>query len=69
VSKGMLEDAWETGLLEGEAKGEAKGEARGKIEGKIEIVFKCYAKGFDIKTISDITGFSENEIKNILEKK
>ena len=69
VSKGMLEDAWETGLLEGEAKGEAKGEARGKIEGKIEIVFKCYAKGFDIKTISNITGFSENEIKNILEKK
>jgi hypothetical protein len=69
VSKGMLEDAWETGLLEGEAKGEAKGEARGKIEGKIEIVFKCYEKGFDIKTISDITGFSENEIKKYIRKK
>ena len=96
VSKDMLENAWETGLLEGEAKGEArgkaqgiiegeaKGEARGiikgkakgkiegkiegMIEGKIEIVLKCYAKGIDIITISDITGFSEDEIKDILEK-
>ena len=80
VSKDMLENAWETGLLEGEAKGEArgiiKGEAKGKIEGmiegkiegKIEIVLKCYAKGIDIITISNITGFSEDEIKDILNK-
>ena len=60
----MLEGAWETGLLEGEA----KGKTQGKIEGKIEIVLKCYAKGIDIITISDITGFSEDEIKAILEK-
>ena len=80
VSKDMLENAWETGLLEGEAKGEArgiiKGKAKGKIEGmiegkiegKIEIVLKCYAKGIDIITISNITGFSEDEIKDILNK-
>jgi hypothetical protein len=36
VSKDMLENAWETGLLEGEAKGEAKGEARGIIKGEVK---------------------------------
>ncbi len=56
------------GIIEGEAKGIIKGKAKGKIEGKIEIVLKCYAKGFDIITISDITGFSEDEINDILDK-
>ena len=74
VSKDMIEEAWETGLLEGEAKGEAKGRAQGnmegkkegKMEGKIEVILKSYAKGFDITTISSITGFSEEEVKDIL---
>ena len=38
------------------------------MEGKIEIVLKCLLKGIDIITISDITWFSEDEIKAILEK-
>ena len=65
VSKDMLEEAWETGLLEGEA----KGRAHGKMEGKIEIILKSHALGFDIITISNITGFTEEEIKDILQKK
>jgi predicted transposase/invertase (TIGR01784 family) len=68
----MLEDAWETGLLEGEAKGEArgiiKGKAKGrrKIEGKIEIVLNCFAQGIQTAFISKITGFSEEEVIDIL---
>ena len=58
VSKDMLEDAWETGLLEGEA--------RGKLEGKIEIVLNCFAQGIQTAFISKITGFSEEEIIDIL---
>ena len=74
VSKDMLENAWETGLLEGEAKGEArgiiKGKAKGKIEGmiegKIEIVLNCFAQGIQTAFISKITGFSEEEVIAIL---
>lgn len=37
----------------------------GKVELKIELVSKMKNKGFSIKDIADLTGFSENEIEKI----
>ena len=61
------------GLAEGEAKGKAEGLAEGKAKGKAEglaeaqreITINLLKKNIPIKTIVEVTGLSEEEIKNI----
>jgi predicted transposase/invertase (TIGR01784 family) len=57
------------GIKEGEAKGIKEGEAKGKVEGetraKTEMAKAMKAKGFDVKTISEITKLPESEISRL----
>ena len=53
------------GLEEGRAEGEAKGLAIGEKRKQLEIAKKMKGKGMDIITISEVTGLSEEEVKNI----
>lgn len=63
-----LSDSFEKGLAEGEARGEAKGLEKGKAEGKIEIAQNLIAKGFDEKTILELTGLTVQEVKKYFSK-
>ena len=47
------------------SEGLAEGEAKGKIEAQHEITINLLKKNIPIKTIVEITGLSEEEIKNI----
>ena len=54
------------GIKQGEKIGEKKGKKRGKLEEKIEIAKKMLEKGFNIDTIIEITGLTEEEINSIV---
>ena len=56
------------GKVEGLAEGEAKGVAKGKAEGKAEIVVNMLREGLSIDFVANLTGFSEEEIKDISKK-
>jgi len=53
----------EKGLAKGLEEGIQKGKAEGQLESKLEIAKNLIAKGFDEKTILEITGLSLQEIK------
>jgi len=53
------------GHAEGLAKGHAEGIAEGIIQNTIEHVKKMLSKNYDLNEISDITGLTEEEIKEI----
>ena len=42
-----------------------EGKIAGKIEGKMELIIQMKKRGFAIKDIADITGFSKNEIEKM----
>jgi len=42
-----------------------EGEIKGRIEGKIEIVMQMLKKGIEISLISELTGLTEQEIRNL----
>ena len=74
IEKGRKEGIKEgelKGRAEGRAEGKAEGRAEGKVEGEkqkgIEIAQKLLEKKMDIKTIVEITGISETEIKKLKE--
>ena len=46
--------------------GEIKGEINGERKGKIEVVIKSHENSLSIEMISNITGLSETEVKQIL---
>ena len=56
-----LSDSYETGYDDGINKGKEDG----KIEEKIEIAKVMLSKNISVKDISDITGLSIKEIKNL----
>jgi predicted transposase/invertase (TIGR01784 family) len=56
----------EKGKAEGRAEGEAIGMEKGEAEAMIKVVLKSHRAGFPIETIADITGFTENEITEII---
>ena len=60
-----MERARKQGLAEGKAEGIAEGEALGFARGKLEIAAVMKAKGLDIETIAELTGLSEEEVKNL----
>jgi len=53
----------EIGKAEGLAEGVEKGKIEGKIEGKLEIAKNMISKGFDEKSILEITGLPVQEVK------
>lgn len=46
-----------------------KGKIEGKIEGKSEVVWIMDEKGFSVKEISEMTGLTEEDVRQILKKK
>ena len=60
-----LDLAAEKGRLEGREEGIQIGEERGKIEGKIEVAKKSLKAGMSIDIISEITGLTQDEIKQL----
>ncbi len=52
-------------IEKGELQGIKKGKLEGKIEGKIETARRMKEKGFDLNTIADITGLTQDEIEKI----
>ena len=52
-------------FAKGKAVGIAEGKAAGLAEGKAEVAINLLAKGLNIKLISEATGLTEDEIKNI----
>ncbi|MDD3587977.1 MAG: hypothetical protein PHQ75_12420, partial [Thermoguttaceae bacterium] len=47
---------------------EARGKADGKVEGKAEIAVNMLREGLSIDLVAKLTGFSEEEIKDISKK-
>ncbi|MDR1471510.1 MAG: hypothetical protein LBS75_03215 [Synergistaceae bacterium] len=43
----------------------AEGEAKGRAEGKLEMIHQMLRSGFDIEVISQVSGISAEEIKNL----
>ena len=56
-------EAEERGEAKGIAKGMIDGKIEGKIEGKLEIAKNLISKGFDDKTIFELTGVTVEEVK------
>jgi len=70
----MFESSFGDGYYEGKAEGKAEGMAEGKAKGKAEgieqttknIAIKLAKKGTTIEIIAEVTGLSEEDIKQIL---
>jgi len=67
VEKGLKEGV-EKGLKEGVEKGLKEGVEKGEKEKAVNIAIASIKKGIDITTISEITGLSIHEIKEIKNK-
>ncbi len=55
----------ESGKIDGKTEGKKEGRLEGKLEEKKEIAKKLKGIGMTIKEIKEITGLSEDDIKNI----
>jgi predicted transposase/invertase (TIGR01784 family) len=55
--------AYERALEEGKLEGELKGKLEGKLETKLETAQKMKTKGFSTSEIQEITGLSENQLR------
>lgn len=64
IAKGRAEGRAE-GIAEGRAEGLTEGIEKGRTKGRIEIASTMLAKGMDIDTISDLTGLSVDEIREL----
>ena len=60
-----LKNSLDTAREEGKEIGVIEGEERGKREGKLEVAKKLLKRGLPIKEVSELTGLTENEIKQI----
>jgi predicted transposase/invertase (TIGR01784 family) len=58
----------EIGEARGIEKGKAEGVVEGKLESRLEIAKNLIAKGFDEKSIFEITGLNAKEIKQYFSK-
>jgi predicted transposase/invertase (TIGR01784 family) len=69
IAEADYEEGFLNGLLEGEAKGKAEGFLDGEIKGindaKREMAKAMLLKGYPLEDVSLISGFSEEEIKNL----
>ena len=60
-----MRTSFEDGQLKGEKRGLKKGLAQGKLETKIEMIMQILRKKMDLKLITELSGFSENEIRKL----
>lgn len=71
-SRKMAEIDYNSGIAsareEGEKVGIEKGERKGKKEAKIQIDKKLIESGMELEKVAQVTGLSENEIKEIITK-
>ena len=66
LTKNTLKKVYKAeGLAEGKAEGLAEGKAEGKAEAQREMTINLLKKNIPIKTIVEVTGLTEEEIKNI----
>ena len=63
-----IASAREEGREEGEKVGIEKRERKGKKEAKIQIAKKLIESGMELEKVAQVTGLSENEIKEITTK-
>ena len=61
----IREEIREKGRLEGWQKGQQEGWQKGQQEGRQEVALNLLSAGLDLKTVSNYTGFSEEEIKKL----
>jgi predicted transposase/invertase (TIGR01784 family) len=65
----FIEEWKAEGRAEGEARGRAEGEARGRAEGEAKgiqkVAKKMLSTGMPIHQVSEITGLSKEELKNL----
>ena len=54
-----------TAIMHGEERGEAKGLAKGRAEEKVKTAKAMKEKGLELSLISEITGLTEEEIKEL----
>jgi predicted transposase YdaD len=65
VIKGEIKGRAE-GKAEGRAEGKAEGREEGRLNGKIEVILNGFDKGHSISLLSNITDFTEDEVRRIL---
>ena len=58
-------EGWEEGRAEGRAEGRVEGRAEGRAEGIMSVAKNMKDKGMEATVISEITGLSAEEIKNL----
>ena len=61
----LRDQGYRDGLSQGKAEGKAEGFSQGKIENKKEIAKNMLSKAMEVESISEITGLSIEEIKNL----
>ena len=61
----LRDQGYRDGLSQGKAEGKAEGFSQGKIENKKEIAKNMLSKAMEVELISEITGLSIEEIKNL----
>ncbi len=60
-----IKNVVDSSYINGAKEGEIKGRIEGKLEGKYETAKKMISKGYDINEIIELTGLSEDDIKNL----
>ena len=63
--KNAIDYARKMGREEGRAEGMEKGIAKGRAEEKLSVARKMLAAGLDVKSIADMTGLAEQEIRGL----
>ena len=63
--KNSFDTAREEALADGLKKGMEKGMEKGMIDAKLEIAIRAFKKGFSVTDVIELTGLSEDEIKEI----
>ena len=61
----LRDQGYRDGLSQGKAEGKAEGFSQGKVENKKEIAKNMLSKAMEVELISEITGLSIEEIKNL----
>ena len=61
----LRDQGYRDGLSQGKAEGKAEGKIEGFSQGKVEIAKNMLSKAMEVELISEITGLSIEEIKNL----
>ncbi|EMK10058.1 hypothetical protein LEP1GSC066_0839 [Leptospira sp. serovar Kenya str. Sh9] len=59
----LISEGIQQGIEQGMQQGKIEGRIEGKIEEKLEVAGKMLKKGIDLKTVLEITGFSEKTLR------